>query len=194
VNLKTLIANVLHEELTSVLESLDTFSLEAMKQLESPEDMIAYAQTRLPKLGEGTTRAVFDLGGDKVIKISLTTNTSQNRNEIDFYTSPEWEPERLFVAKIFEYDADKFRWLVSEKVTPINGSKKFAVLLRKVVGGAREGFSLKKLLKGKDLNGLKLELLQKAYQLTEVEVNDLDDLENWGLTQDGQIVVVDYGL
>lgn len=60
------------ENLTSeiVFEVLRGFNLNKFKKFDDPFDRIKYAKDNLPLLGVGTSRSVFALSGDKVLKIA----------------------------------------------------------------------------------------------------------------------------
>jgi hypothetical protein len=122
-----------------MVESFRGFRLEALKKLENPREMVKYALQHLPRLGRGSSRDVFGLGSGKVLKIN-TGSYQQNETEMDVYTKPGMAN---FLAKIYDYDPEKFLWIIAEGVQVIADNaqllQKFTpseILVRELVTGA----------------------------------------------------------
>lgn len=109
--LKEYISNVIFEELNSL-------SLDNVLKLPQ-EQMIPALQSMFPKLGEGHGRVVFDIGGDKVLKVARTLSghangLEQNQKEIKLYKKLN---SIGFVTKIYKTDPNNI-WIIGEKIIP----------------------------------------------------------------------------
>jgi hypothetical protein len=62
------------------------------------------------KIGNGESRIVFDIGDNKVLKLSKTNFNTQNAREIALFSCVQSE----FLPKIYEF-AEDYSWLISEK-------------------------------------------------------------------------------
>jgi len=62
-------------------------------------------------IGEGSTRGVYSLGADKVLKLEKLESDTQNKSEVEVFkcSGPE------FFAEIYDYDKQNFWWLVMER-------------------------------------------------------------------------------
>lgn len=91
------------------------FSFEEFSLCESYSDKIGYAEKHLEFLGSGSSRHVFALNDEKVLKVALDENGIIQNNVEKFYCDTKWE--RL--SKVFDYD-DDFMWIISEKTMPVD--------------------------------------------------------------------------
>lgn len=222
--LKNLIEAAVVKEFEALFESFRNFSLEQLKQMESPVEMKEYASKHLPYLGSGGARTVFGWKAGKVIKIAQWAyNTLQNQKEIEqYFNNHQLQP---FLAKIYDFDKDRHLWLVSEGVQVIADNvqlrNKFTVselVLVGIIHGALDNIPFKKALETAinehnerydwvgsqfveqkpitldELNSLDLELFENVYKLTKMGVTDVDRYDHWGMTSTGRVVLVDYGL
>lgn len=113
----TLLENAIEVLISEVLRG---FNLNKFKTIPSIIGRIKYANSILPKLGKGSSRIVYALSSDKVLKIALNDKGfAQNNAELELYTSPETKP---VVAKIYDASPDN-SWLISEIVQPFSNSR-----------------------------------------------------------------------
>ena len=66
-------------------------------------------------LGDGSSRAVYDMGNGNVLKVAhstVKTNTRQNRKEVNVWECTGGSP---LLTGVVDYDNSKFLWLVAEK-------------------------------------------------------------------------------
>jgi hypothetical protein len=130
--IKSLIENLVEASLEEVLRG---FNLQKFKSIsagsarpetkEEEEDFawahkshpeVAYARKYLPELGEGSSRIVFALSGDKVLKISKNkAGIAQNEAEVSIFTHSK---NNKLVTRIFDFSPD-FKWIISELVKPL---------------------------------------------------------------------------
>lgn len=102
------------------------WSMETFMSLPNKTQSHKYASQHLTKIGSGSARTVYDIDGEKVLKIAkksgdYNVGTSQNKKEIDL--SAELSDSNIFIPKIFDYDEKSFKWLEMEKGTPFKKSK-----------------------------------------------------------------------
>lgn len=115
------IENLLEQEMSSI------FSMEKFKSL-IPREQMEYALDTLQILSnEGGGRVVFDLGENKVLKVardnkSYLNGVSQNKKELAQY--PKLKQLNI-VPEIFDYDKDNFNWIIAEKVSVFSTDKDF---------------------------------------------------------------------
>lgn len=113
----TLLENAIE---TLISEVLRGFNLNKFKTIPSIIGKIKYANSILPKLGKGSSRIVFALSGDKVLKIAKNEKGfAQNNAELELFTSPDTKP---VVARIYDAAQDN-SWLISEIVKPFSNSR-----------------------------------------------------------------------
>lgn len=214
VNLLTIAARLAAETVSRIRSKGAKFDLAEFKELESAEEMQAYAHMRLQPLGRGSSRAVYSLTGTKVLKIAASgggnvvkgrggseAGVAQNKAEVDVYTDPK---TRDAVAKIFDFDPE-YRWLISEAVRSLSESEFESLAgtgvedLRKTVefcvetdSSAGEGVEW---AEEQWLSPPKREVLDLMLHLVDVGLayGDLMDPEHWGKTPDNRLVLLDYG-
>lgn len=100
------------------------FNLAHFKSLKSPIERVRYADENLPKLGEGSSRAVFALSGNKVLKIAwdkILAGFAQNEQEVELSTNPAMKP---IVARVYDAAPD-YSWIISEITRPFKGYDAF---------------------------------------------------------------------
>lgn len=129
--LSGLIEEMVDEALNEVLRK---FNLRNFKQLEDTKAQIKYASKHLPQIGSGTSRTVFALSGNKVLKIagavgfgeyvgstSISRGKAQNQEEVNMFTNPKTKP---IIAAVYDA-ADDYSWLISEIVKPFKSAYTF---------------------------------------------------------------------
>lgn len=193
------------------------FSLSEFKNLSSIREMDDYANERLERLGEGSSRRCYVLSGSKVLKISKRfrgietggAGIAQNKAEVDVYTNPKTKP---ICAKIFDFDPE-FRWVISELVRPITSHSEFE---SKMGVKTRDFFLIARLIERN------FSVDEICREIIEVQSHDIDDRdkqheqnkdvaeilsnlksldlryedlspEQWGISASGNIVLLDYG-
>lgn len=75
---------------------------------------IAYTKLYLKELGAGSSRIVFDLGDNKVLKIAKNDGgIDQNNTETQI-----WEASKgsSALARIYDYDKEEGKWIVAERL------------------------------------------------------------------------------
>lgn len=96
---------VVENELTS------TFNVEDLKNIKSYKGRIFYLKNKLQLLGQGSSRIVFKIDNQKVIKVAKNSKgIGQN------FLEAEIGQDNFFievVAKVYDYDLD-FVWIISE--------------------------------------------------------------------------------
>jgi hypothetical protein len=105
-----------------ILNSPEPFRFEVFKKLaelsQSNAILSRYCSEKgLTFLGEGTSRDVFALDNQRVLKIaSGTKGLAQNEVEVEVFTNPKTRP---IIAKIYDMDSG-YRWIVSERAEPLH--------------------------------------------------------------------------
>ncbi len=197
-----------------------SFDLNRLKELETAEDRINYAATTLPLLSnEGGGRIVFDLG-DKVLKIARNNNNSfqggvnQNKKEIQTYQklkSLDMFPE------LYAFDPNG-EWVIFEKVNTFSSDDKNA--LEKYFGlydeelerlfGWDAGHTPDEVIHPEKYPDKQEEIeeyldfydgwrenpyIKKIFALIEAGIHPEELLvrSHYGLTNDGRLVLVDFG-
>lgn len=81
-----------------------------------------YAESKLEKLGEGSSREVYLLSNRHVLKMAIpkertaARGVAQNEAEVEAYTNPKMKP---VLSKIYDADS-RYLWIVSELVRPLD--------------------------------------------------------------------------
>ena len=199
-----------------LLEKKQPFDMEEFRALKG-DDAWEYLDFRCKVLGSGVGREVFDTGLGYVIKMAkkhkpgmhqTTGGKRQNRREANIGRCDPTAP----VPKVYAYAPD-FSWIAVEKVKPLNWSK---------IDTAVKRLTKSRLHHALDLDGV-IELLNivshpgefprhmrndyvKLYETSPFFASlvdlvkscglDPDDFHNgnWGMTEDGRLVLLDPGL
>ena len=118
-----------HDLYPIIMEGLDEitvnepFDVKTFKTLPSFASRVKYAKSKLPQLGTGSSRIVFDLGNDRVLKLAKNAKgIAQNGVESDGYIN-----QTGVVAKVYDSDPEDL-WIISDKVDKIT-PKEFERLL-----------------------------------------------------------------
>lgn len=176
------------------------FDLEYFKSLPNESLMTAYAMNFLDLLGQGSSRIVFALTSRKALKLAKNQKgIGQNEAEISVYTDPASTDS---VSKIHDADSSN-RWIISDMVRPLDSENEFEQLtgtpwkifeedLISVISSSARKSGKASL--GKDAS----EFTKKIYQMAEkgkqkLKVGDLIELDHWGKTPDGRVVLLDSG-
>lgn len=192
-----------------------------LKQMESLEEIQAYAQERFKLIGKGGYRNVYDLGS-AVLKVTRWLKNSyfenhkntENKIEID---ARDCLPDEFF-PKIYAFDDKNYYWLIAEKVHSGSGplfEKEMQKAILSKVDLSSFGLSLAK--KPEEffdgLSDLMSDDIPKAWKIKRkaIEVSNRwfkellgalkkcgvasQDLHasNWGLRMNGEPVILDFG-
>jgi len=99
------------------------FNMDVFKRLSSLQSKHGYAGKHLQRLGGGSSRVAYALSTNSVLKIAIVgaihIGKAQNKAEIDIWTNPK---TKTVAAKIFDFDGEKYTWLVMEPAQEINRS------------------------------------------------------------------------
>lgn len=121
-NVNDILYNILIEGFETSTAS-EPFDVKTFKTLPSFASRVKYAKSKLPQLGTGSSRTVFDLGNDKVLKLAKNAKgIAQNGVEADGYIQ-----QSGVVAKVYDSDPEDL-WIISDKVDKIT-PKEFERLL-----------------------------------------------------------------
>lgn len=176
------------------------FEWEKFKSLPAQEIMVAYAMNYLDTLGKGSSRIAFALTSKKVLKVAMNPKgIAQNDAEMKIYTDPATED---MVAKIHDAD-EQNRWLVSDLVRPIKSEAEF----KSLSGVDWDEFksdlesSISSLVREKGAQEISKDaapFTKKVYKMAEkgkdrLKLGDLIEINHWGKTPDGRVVLLDYG-
>jgi len=171
------------------------------------------------RLGEGSSRAAYSMPGTgKVLKLAMNNaGIDQNKEEIEITRKVHQKmPEYPIVTKIYGHDSSSTpTWLISEEVKPYMGEVyqglDFDQILRIIWSGGPQDLidSYSRNLRNLSMDPRNVELTKKALEVlrnpspfikalgkvisTGMDAGDLEIEEHWGLTEDGRLVILDYG-
>lgn len=178
------------EKIRSNKEAGQKFNMTRFKSLDNVHMLNVYASKFLSKLGQGSSRAAYQLTSRYVLKVAINEKgIAQNEAEEAVYTNPKTKP---ITSKVYASD-DKNRWLVTDSVREFSDEKDF----KNTAGIDWQTFigQVKAAYKGKQVNATND--LVKATIATVKENNlgigDIQKIDHWGKTSDGRVVLLDYG-
>lgn len=182
------------------------FEIEKFKNISSFKARLQYAEEYLQKLASGSSRRVFKVDDETVLKVAMNSRgLAQNEAEIDmFYRSRDYL-QHIF-AKIYD-DDPKYTWLLSEYAPRAKNSD-----FIKYIGVDFEAFSQyirynitsqtsNKQVSPPNLTEEEMEILSDsdfAHDVCEsttsfnMDMGDLLRIASYGVTKDG-LVLIDYG-
>jgi len=187
-----------------------SFDMEVFKSLKSHAGRNRYAQEHLQRLSSGSSRIVYKIDEEKVLKLAKNDKgVAQNEVEIEY---GQYNDIKDIVAKIFDYDEQNNLWVEMELARKVKASD-----FKNIVGYNFEDIKTAIHNVGVDSGNLrrvaKYEMSQELaddmwenefmYELFgfignyAVPVGDLMRLSSYGIVKrDGQdtIVLIDYGL
>lgn len=165
------------------------FSMNDLKKLKSVPSVIDYANSHLRFIGEGSARSVYLLSSRFVLKAARNhAGLGQNEAEIDVFTNPKTKP---IIAKIASFDPH-YKWLVSELVRPLDEAGFYQLTSVRFESFIEE---IDKALDNDD-NTSKNKMVTATVDTinqNSLMVADLDHVGHWGKTNDGRVVLLDYG-
>lgn len=177
------------------------FSFSDLKSERSYSAKLRYAEKYLKKIGSGTSRVVYKIDDEKVLKLAKNKKgLAQNKLEIDLYD--ELENTSSILAKVFDYDKDDM-WLEMELAKKIT-NRKFEELTGFKLKDMEDFFISQKLKRRTDHkisdDIFDTEIFMDLQDLVfgyNIVYGDLSRLSSWGVViRDGEEtpVLVDFGL
>lgn len=195
------------------IRSKDNFDIREFKALKTIEELRSYVREHeLQKLGAGNSRLVYALSSRFALKVALyDQGLEQNEAEVKLSETPGIEN---VIAKVHSHDPE-YKWIIADLVRPLSWLNKpteekdfesktgvsrqeFSNLLRYSSSDQFPGTSYTANNKddknpwdnhpnNKFLVGLR-KLIDSG-----VSAPDLGRLEQYGITPDGRVVILDYG-
>jgi hypothetical protein len=113
--LKILVENIIKED---QLEEVypQSFDMDVFKSLKTFKDRIAYCETHLSRISSGSSRIVYKIDDEKVLKLAKNKKgLAQNEVEIDFSSESVLED---VVANVFDYEQN-YMWAEMELARPV---------------------------------------------------------------------------
>ena len=181
-----LLSEKIRSSKTSKFGNDTKFNIKTFKNLEHIEQLVEYAKTFLEPLGTGSSRIAFLMSSKYALKIAINEKgLAQNETEVGVYTNPGSKP---LVAAVHGADHG-YKWLISDLVKPMspNNVNEFESIT---------GISFKELIEDTRQHTPKTKM-GKALRTTMVNndllMGDVKEIDHWGKTSDGRIVLLDYG-
>jgi hypothetical protein len=183
---------------------MDGFRLDALRGMPF-QKKVAYCKQWLGfPIGNGSSRMVFQLDDDTVLKLAKNKKgIAQNEQEYDL--GNDWYISHMYPKVMNGSDGENFEWIISEFVLPCkvdDFEKILGVKWDKVFDIIRwmtQGMNWTKLLTPEERENEKF--MEWVYGLEDLVGNypdlghrDMLGLDNWGLTKDNEIKVLDSGL
>lgn len=209
---KVSLSEIIFKEMALSNDSLATEIGNKLKTLDNFYNIKQYAAQNYQKIGEGSSRIIYDLGNNLILKVIKSSSMSDNRDEIEYKKCLD----NRFFTKIFDYDDRNFYWVISEKVQPINDMMILVSKLKQNLEGTMflkknkdehphaffTNFRLyiknsddKKRLGKRDYLEMNSWLADFIQQLEKCDFRASDvHLANWGMRNNGDIVILDYAL
>jgi hypothetical protein len=173
----------------------ERFNLYEFKSLETIQERLEYADRRLQKLGEGSSRVAYTLSSRFAMKIaSNELGLIQNEEEVAIYKNAS-SLLKSIITKIHKYDEQKYTWIIADLVRPFKSDKELNIAATGHDDERTRLITLKDIT-NEYITNKSPELLQKLYKLrknNEITFDDIDGYMQWGKAADGRIVLVDYG-
>ena len=198
---------LLKEFKQEIIEDYPTsFDMDYFKELKSFKERIQYCQTHLKRLSSGSSRIVYQIDDEKVLKLAKNQKgLAQNEAEIDF--SDDYYVEGI-VARTFEHHPDN-KWVEMELAQKLTKSK-----FKSIVGVNFEEYALAIKYHDSEINPKRFsirkpdnfqdmwenEFISSMFDFManyDIPPGDLQRLSTYGVVKrDGQdtVVMIDYGL
>lgn len=190
-----------------------SFNMNEFKKLTSFAARVRYCQERLQRLASGSSRIVYKIDNEKVLKLAKNKKgIAQNENETDWYLQ-----EIGCFAKVYDYDTENFLWVemqLAKKAKPSDFQRitgyKFDVICA-WIDYCSEGYRRGHFYRNKQYDELfKSEEFENNYDYSIFymlqdylgnysleSTGDLKRISSWGVvTNNGQeeLVLIDFGL
>jgi hypothetical protein len=206
---KNLIKKLLRENLVGE-DYPSSWNIETFKNLKSFSDRIKYCNEHLSRISSGSSRVVYKIDDEKVLKLAKNKKgIAQNEVEIeygrDYYLSD-------IVAKVFDYDEVNSLWVEMELAKKIKASDfkrivgyNFEDIEKAIQNYGVDTGNAKAVMKYKIDPELWADMWENEFMYSlfnyignySVPVGDLKRINSYGIVnRDGQdtIVLIDYGL
>lgn len=169
------------------------FDFEEFKKINNVKEILIYLNKFLKKLGEGSSRVVFDLNNQYVIKAAILENIDEGTHQ----NESEAKVSKILndvVAHVVNNHKD-YLWIIVEKAKPLKDQKELINVLNLSspldLGLLFAKFPPKghKLLKEPNPIALKVSKLTN----NKILPRDVIKSDSWGFTLDNRLVLIDYG-
>lgn len=151
-----------------------------------------YAKRALEKLGAGAARTVYSLPNERVLKIAQDSGgVKQNKHELDAHRKGKDLP----LTKVFDSDEEGL-WLIAERVEPLRDLADFVSEFGYDPDDlADKLFELESERKEPDpkTEGENVAMAYHVMRKLDLYVYDVAEIEHWGRTSSGRLVLLDYG-
>lgn len=98
-----------------------SFNMEEFKKLKSFKDRIAYCNQHLKRISSGSSRVVYMIDNEKVLKLAKNRKgLAQNEVEYDYAEHLNNDP---VLAKVFDADTENNTWIEMELAQKLNEAK-----------------------------------------------------------------------
>lgn len=200
------ISNIILETINDLIdeEYPESFKMEEFKKLVSFYERIKYCEENLTHLSSGSSRLVYIIDNDKVLKLAKNKKgIAQNNTEINL--SGDYMLDGL-LAEVYDYEEDGF-WLEMEYCKKLTKSE-----FNKIAGVSFDQFI--KIIDTLDYtrsggrgyinnhinmdeyvdNEFIMSIQDIILNFSQIVVADLKKLSSWGINKKSNIVLIDYGL
>ena len=207
IDYKMKLSNILKEVLSE--EYPKEFSMEQFNSINSYRGKIKYVQSLLPRISSGSSRIVYKIDDEKVLKLAKNKK-GLAQNEVE--GTPDWYRDSMeLFAKVFDVDDKNYFWIEMELAKKVSRSQ-----FKKLTGFTIEEISdlmfycYSRSNQGHQTKLKDPELEKRAYEedsfymkleefIGNYDVNPLDfgKLNSYGeVVRNGvpTIVIIDYGL
>ncbi len=173
-----------------------TFDWKYFESLQNPNEIYDYALQNLEMVEEpGTGRTAFIFSSKWVLKIAnpenLLAGIAQNKNELDFSLDSNL---RGLVAKVVDHHPENI-WIKSQLVRPVFDLDELLKLLQ-LESPKDMMFLFGKFPEKQMISKSVSPIAAKISQLVRSGIlgHDVMKSDSWGVTTDGQPVLLDYGM
>ena len=190
-----------------------TFNMELFKNLHSFAARIRYCQERLQRIASGSSRIVYKIDDEKVLKLAKNQKgIAQNQNETDYYLQ-----QIGCFAKVYDFDNENYLWVEMQLATKAKPSDferitgyKFDVICA-WIDYCHESYSGRKFYRNRAYDEIfNSEEFQENYEYSIFymiqdylgnygleSTGDLKRISSWGVVRNGgqeELVLIDFGL
>lgn len=189
------------EKITEIKDN--SFNISKLKSLSSFKDRYLYCKSYLQQISSGTSRYVFKLNSDCVLKLAKNNKgLAQNEQEVNTYNEAAITGYKELLAPIIKYDESNYSYIImklAKKCTPslfynLTGIKiqDMSNLLLYFKYGSNKIYispELLDIIKNNDF----FAIISSYMEDYKVPFGDLSRISSYGVI-DNKIVLVDYGL
>jgi len=184
-----------------------SFDMEHFKSLKTFKERVAYCNANLKRLGSGSSRIVYQIDDNKVLKLAKNAKgITQNDTEIDRGNHTYFSN---ILAQVFDSHPDGL-WVEMELARPINKSEfrmlttfnledvaKYLINHQDENNGRKAKYFLQKPLLDRLYNDSFVDSLREFMDGTDALAGDLGQISSYGVVKrDGgeELVLIDFGL